>query len=234
MKKHFKFYIIIWAVLLAIYNLTVFLAKPVISGYSFNYDARFWISWGVIIATFIGQLFCSKIAFDSENNKKLFLNIPLITQSYTALVIATVIGSVLMLIPDCPAWIAAIVSATAFCFSVIAVIKAKVAADIVCETEDKIKTQTFFIKSLTVDAESLMSRAKSEAVKSECKKVYEAVRYSDPMSSESLSSIESEITIKYAKFSEAVAENDEQAIGELANEVVILLGDRNKKCRLLK
>ena len=233
MKKNFKFYIIIWAILLVLYNLTVFLVRPVMPGYIINYDARFWISWGVIIATFIGQLFCAKVAFDSKNNEKLFLNIPLITQSYTALVVATITGSALMLIPDCPAWIAAIVCAAVFGFGAISVIKAKAAADIVSDTDDKIKTQTLFIKSLTVDAEGLISRAKSEAVKAECKKVYEAIRYSDPMSSDALTGIESQITLKFNEFSNAVTSGTDN-IETLANEVVILVGDRNKKCILLK
>lgn len=233
MKKNFKFYIIIWAILLVLYNLTVFLVRPVIPGYIINYDARFWISWGVIIATFIGQLFCAKVAFDSKNNEKLFLNIPLITQSYTALVVATIAGSALMLIPDCPAWIAAILCAAVFGFGAISVIKAKAAADIVSDTDDKIKTQTLFIKSLTVDAEGLISRAKSEAVKAECKKVYEAIRYSDPMSSDALTGIESQITLKFNEFSNAVTSSTDN-IETLANEVVILVGDRNKKCILLK
>ena len=233
MKKNFKFYIMIWAILLVLYNLTVFLVRPVMPGYIINYDARFWISWGVIIATFIGQLFCAKVAFDSKNNEKLFLNIPLITQSYTALVVATIAGSALMLIPDCPAWIAAIVCAAVFGFGAISVIKAKAAADIVSDTDDKIKTQTLFIKSLTVDAEGLISRAKSEAVKAECKKVYEAIRYSDPMSSDALTGIESQITLKFNEFSNAVTSGTDN-IETLANEVVILVGDRNKKCILLK
>ena len=234
MKKAFKFYIIIWAILLAVYNLTVFLVKPIIPGYVINYDARFWISWGVIIATFIGQLLCAKVAFDSKNNKKLFLNIPIITQSYNALVIATVIGSLLMLIPDCPAWIAAIVCAVVLGFSAISVIKAKAAADIVSETDDKIKAQTSFIKTLTVDAESLMSRAQNETAKVAAKKVYEAVRYSDPMSNSSLASVESEITIKFSKLSDAVSADNSGVVTELADDIVILIGERNKKCRLLK
>ena len=98
----------------------------------------------------------------------------------------------------------------------------------------KVKTKTFFIKSLTVDAESLISRAKSENIKAECKKVYEAVRYSDPMSNDALTSIESDITIKFSKLSEAVVAEDSAAVVILADEITILLGDRNKKCRLLK
>ena len=87
---------------------------------------------------------------------------------------------------------------------------------------------------MTVDAESLIARAKNETIKAECKKVYEAVRYSDPMSNDALSSVESEITIKFSKLSEAVSEDNKENIAEIANEIVILLGNRNKKCRLLK
>ncbi|MBO5837377.1 MAG: hypothetical protein J6Q92_05735 [Oscillospiraceae bacterium] len=233
MKKNFKFYIIIWAIFLVLYNLTVFLIKPVVPGYVINYDARFWISWGVIIATYIGQLFCSKLTFDSKNNEKLFLNIPLITQSYTSLVVATIAGTALMLIPDCPMWIAAIVCAAVLGLSVISIIKAKVAADIVSETDDKIKAQTSFIKTLIVDAESLMSRAQNETAKAAAKKVYEAVRYSDPMSHDGLSSIESEIAIKFNQFAGEVTANSED-ITTIAEELIVLISDRNKRCRLLK
>lgn len=233
MKKNFKFYIIIWVILLVLYNLTVFLIKPVIPGYVINYDARFWISWSIIIATYIGQLFCAKLAFDSKNNEKLFLNIPLITQSFTALIVAAIVGTLLMLIPDCPAWIAAIVCAAVLGISVISIIKAKVAADVVGETDDKIKVQTAFIKTLIVDAESLMSRAKSEAAKSVTKKVYEAVRYSDPMSNDGLSGIESEIAIKFNQFAGAVTANSDD-IDTIADELIILIIDRNKRCKLLK
>ena len=36
--------------------------------------------------------------------------------------------------------------------------------------------------AVTADADSLLSRAKSEPVKAACKKVFEALRYSDPVS----------------------------------------------------
>ncbi len=233
MKKSFKYYIAIWAILLALYNLTVFLVKLIIPGYVINYDVRFWVSWGVIIATYIGQLFCAKTAFDSKNKEKLFLNIPLITESYTTLIIATIAGSVLMLIPDCPAWIAAIVCAAVFGISVTSVIKAKVAADLVSDIDDKIKVQTSFIKTLTVDAESLMNRAQSEIAKTSAKKVYEAVRYSDPMSSDGLSGIEREISIKFNQFTGAITSNSKD-IHSIADELIVLITDRNKRCKLIK
>ena len=131
MKNTFKLYAIVWSILLVAYNLVVFLVKPILPGYVFNYDARFWIAWGIIIATYIGQIFCAKIAFDPKNRDKLFLNIPLIKQSYTALIAVTVICSILMLIPDLPAWIAAIVCVIVLVLCVLPIIKSKSAADIV-------------------------------------------------------------------------------------------------------
>ena len=202
--------------------------------YAINYDARFWISWSVVIAAYLGQLFCAKVAFDSKNKEKLFLNLPLITESYVSLITVTIIGGVLMLIPNCPAWIAAIVCVAIFGFSVISVIKAKATADLVSDIDDRVKSRTFFVKSLTADAESLISRAQTAEAKDACKKIYEALRYSDPMSNNALASVESDITIKFSKLSEAVASEDSESVATFADEIIILLGDRNKKCKLLK
>lgn len=65
-------------------------------------------------------------------------------------------------------------------------------------------------------------------------KVYEAVRYSDPMSNDALSVIEAKITVKMDELSSAVGADDAAKAKEIADELVILVGDRNKKCRALK
>lgn len=234
MKKNFKFYAMIWAIVLAVWCIVVFLVRPIIPGYVINYDARFWIAFIFIIAAFIGNLVCVWFAFKAENLKKMFLNLPLITISWSALIAMLVVGAGLMLIPDCPAWIAAIICIVILAFNAIAVIKAVWAADAVSNVEEKVKTKTSFIKTLTVDTESILARAKSDAVKVECKKVYEAVRYSDPMSDEALSVIEAKITVKVDELSSAVDTDDTEKTKEIADKIVILVSDRNKKCKSLK
>lgn len=234
MKKNFKFYALIWAILLAVWCAVVFLVRPIIPGYVINYDARFWIAFVFIAAAFIGNLVCAYFAFKAENLKKMFLNIPLITVSWSALIAMLVVGSALMLIPNCPAWIAAVVCIIILAFNAIAVIKAGWAADAVSKVDERVTARTSFIKNLIVDTESILSRAKSDTVKAECKKVYEAVRYSDPMSNDALSVIEAKITVKVDEFSSAVDADDAEKAKEIADEIVILVGDRNKKCRVLK
>ncbi len=234
MKKGFTVYAALWAVLLVAFNAVVFLVRPVIPGFTVSYDGRFWVAWGFITLAFAGNLLCAFIAFKAENLKKMFYKLPLITLSRSALIAMLIVGAGLMLVPNCPAWIAAIVCVLIAAFNAIAVIKAAWAGDAVEKIDEKVKTQTAFIRSLTVDADGLLARAQSEPIKAECKKVYEAVRYSDPMSNEALSVIEAKITVQMDALAGAVAAQDEAAVGTIANEVLILLNDRNNKCKLLK
>ena len=139
-----------------------------------------------------------------------------------------------MVILVVPAWIGAIVCLLALGFSAISVLKAKAAADIVDEIDRKIKVQTFFIKSLTMDMESLMPRAQSEEIKTELRKVYETIRYSDPMSSDALTNIEAQITLKLDSLPKSVESGDIEGVRAKVDELMILLNDRNKKCKLLK
>ena len=234
MKKNFKYYALMWAVLLAVWCAVVFLVRPILPGYVINYDARFGIAFVFIVLAFIGNLVCAHLAFKADNSKKMFLNLPLITVSWLALITMLIVGSILMLIPNCPAWITAVVCIIIIAFNAIAVIKVDWAANAVSKVDERVAAQTSFIKSLIVDTESILSRAKSDAVKAECKKVHEAVRYSDPMSNDALSVIEAKITVKVDEFSSAVDADDAEKAKEIADEIIILVADRNKKCKAVK
>ena len=54
------------------------------------------------------------------------------------------------------------------------------------------------------------------------------------MSNDALSAAESQITLKFAEFANAVHADELEKVTELAKEVIILVEDRNKKCKLLK
>ena len=232
MKKRFNLYIIAWAVLLALFNVIAFVSV----GWAGQekYTPSFWIGYAFITVMFIGQLICSYMAFKADSAKKLFYNISLIRTSYIGLIVSFIVGGLCMLISPLPYWVGVIVCAIVLVVNVLSIVKATAAIDEIERIESKVKTQTFFIKSLTVDADTLMAQAKSEAVKAECRKVYEAIRYSDPMSHDALSSVESQITVKFAELSEAVKTDDANKVTEIANEIIILVVDRNKKCKLLK
>lgn len=233
MKKNFKLYIVCWAILLALFNVICFVTPSEAAGLS-KFGGAFWAGYIFITLAFIGQLFCAYTAFKAENLKKLFYNLPLITLSYTGLILTLIFGGTAMAVPNLPSWIGAIVCLLIFGFNAVAVIKAKAAAEIAESIDKKVSRQTGFIKNLTAEAESLTAHAKSDGVKEECKRVYEAARYSDPVSNVRLADVEEKITAEMRQLSEAAINDDSEIAAAVANELIALIKDRNAKCKMLK
>lgn len=231
MKKNFALYAVIWAVLFAVYNIVVFFAEPLIPGYEFHYDARFWVSWGFIIATFCGNLICSFIVFKEDNRKKLFYNIPVVRISWSALIMLTVAGCALMLIPDVPSWIAVVACVFILAFYITAAVKALWAAEEISTIDKKIETKTSFIKEMIIESESILACARNDEIKAECKKVYEALKYSDPVSDERLSAVEKNIADYLKTMREAVISEKADDVKKVTEEIITLVGERNRKCK---
>ena len=232
MKKGIKFYLPCWAIALAVFNVITFAVPSTVNVNKFT--PSFWIGYAFITLMFIAQLVCSMVFFKQKTKEKRFLNIPMSSLSYTALLVSIIIGAVTMAVPFIPYWVGIILDVLLVTFYAVAIISSKAAADAIENMDSKVKTQTIFIKSLTVDAESLLVQSKSDETKAIAKRVYEAIRYSDPMSNEALSTVETQITIKFNEFSNAVIEDNKPTAKAIGNELIILVNDRNKKCKLLK
>lgn len=233
MKKGFTSYAICWAILLTLFNLLCFVTPA--EWYGFNkFGGSFWAGYAVITLAFLSQLACAYKAFRAENAKKFFYNLPLITVSYTGLILTLILGGLCMAIPDVPNWLGAIVGAVVLAFTALAVIKASAAADIVESVDKKVAEKTAFLRMATADAEVILASAKSAEVKAECKKVYEALRYSDPMSDEALSVTEAKITVKLDELKAATAADDAEKTKAAAGELMLLIKERNAKCKALK
>ena len=232
MKKRIGLYTTAWIVLFALFNVIAFVSV----GWTGQekYTPSFWIGYIFITVAFIGQFICAVKALNEDDAKKLFYNVSLIKTSYVGLIGSFVVGGLCMLISPLPYWIGVIVCILILAFNILSVVKAEAAIDEVEKIDKKIKTQIIFIKSLSIDAESLLAQAKSDEVKSECRKICEAIRYSDPMSDNALASVESQITIQFHSFAEAVENDDYELVAAVAKNLSVLIADRNKKCQLLK
>lgn len=233
MKKNFKYFGIIWIVGIILFNAITFLIPNEVLGVTRFDKGVFWIAYALITLSFIGQLVTAYIFVKDDGDEKTFLNIPLVRTGYIAIAVSLIVGLIFMILPILPSWIGAIVCLLVAGYFVIACLNAITASDNVADIGARLKKQTFFIKSLTVDADTLMESAKSEWLKTECKKVYEAIRYSDPMSSDELASIEKLIAAKFKEFSDSVRADDKN-VSAIAEELIALISERNKKCKFLK
>lgn len=233
MKKNALFFIVCWVILVAIFNVLCFVIPAQLFGVS-HFDTTFWIGWAFVMLAFIGHLLCSLYICKEKNVGRLFYKIPLLNVAYTMLVVNVIVGVVCMVIPVIPPWVAIIACLLTLAFNIIAVAKSVIAKNAVEGVDEKIKSATMTIRTLIVDAEVLMKRALSDDVKAECKKVYEAIRYSDPMSVPALAGIESNISLKFFELAAAVDEDDADNAKRIARTAIDLIDERNAKCKLLK
>ncbi len=226
MNKKIRVYDFIWAVFFLAFQVIYFIMPPGHTGSKTAY-------WLITLA-FAGQYLCAFLALKETNLKKLFYGIPMILISYVGLTFTILCGILLMAVPGFPDWAGVSLCVGIFAFTAAAAAGAKAEVDFAGQVDEKARLQTFFIKNLTAEAESLAAKAGSEEIRAACKEVYEAARYSDPMSDGSLAGIESEISEKFAAFSAAVAEENITKVKTLAKETAALLHIRNQKCRMLK
>ena len=108
MNKKFKYYALIWAILLAVFNVICFVTPSEAAGMS-KFGGAFWAGYIFITLAFIGQLVCAYFALKTDDKTKLFYNIPIIRVSYTGLILTLVFGALCMAIPNLPNWVGIIV-----------------------------------------------------------------------------------------------------------------------------
>lgn len=68
MKKLFKNYVIIWAILFAVFNIICFVAPSKVAGMS-KFGGAFWAGYICITLAFLGQLVCAYVAFKADTLK---------------------------------------------------------------------------------------------------------------------------------------------------------------------
>lgn len=232
MDKYVKKYAIVWLTSIVMYHVVIFFVpQPWLSGEKLNQN--FWIGYGVVWLALAGQFLCVLAAGKYRKLEQIFLRIPLITTSYRALIVTIAAATICMFVPMIPVWVTIIACVLALGFSVISVVSAQTAGDVVCDTEQKIKENTYFIRQLTADAEGVVRKSKDGNTKKISKEVYEAVRYSNLMSNAQLSELETQIRLAFEEYSAAVEMNNEKT-ASLAKELVNLLEERNRKCKLMK
>ena len=232
MKKRITVYGIIWAICLGIFNVISFVTPNEINGVS-KFNGSFWVGYIFITVAFIGQLVSAIIALNEKNVNKLFYKLSLISVSYGGLIATLIVGGIFMAVKPLPYWLGIIICAVILGFTAIAVIKADVASELVGGIDEKIKEKTLFIKALTIDADALVKCASND-LKKEALTVYDAIRYSDPMSSDALISIENQIKNDFIEFSEAIHTEDVDLATETAKGLLELINSRNQQCKLLK
>jgi hypothetical protein len=233
MKKGLKFYAIAWAIMFILFNVAVAALPKEFTLLGVTYEKFGGLSWVTLIVLelcFLLHLGVTALALNQNKLSGTFYRIPLIRLSYGCVAV-TLILAVLAMLVFIPSWIPLALALLILAVYAFAVLKAEVAAELVEGVDAKTRAMTSFIRDLTADADSLLSRAKSEPVKAACKKVFEALRYSDPVSAYGLVDVEERIKAEFDVLTDAVIADDPKAVSASADELLTLIAERNKKSK---
>lgn len=230
MKNEKKYYLFVWVVAVAIFNAIMFLLPDAMLKPS---EGNFWVIYLTVMASFLGQAYCSHLYAKKENKKERFLYIPVVLISYIALLMTLLLALQALTLQFLPNWFTIIVALLVVAFYAFSVIQTLAAANMVIAIDKKVEEQTNFIRTLTAKAKALEQSTGAELLP-QVRKVYEAIRYSDPMSSPELSDTEIKISEQYENFARAVRDSLAEEAEKTAQTICNLLKERNELCKQIK
>ena len=191
--------------------------------------ATFWIAYVFTAIAIVAQIVIWKNALGKEDTlKSKFLGLPVVHIGIVYLVVQIVAFAVFTVVPVLPIWSAVVACAVILGFSVIFMIAGEAGRGEIERVETKVQKKVFFIKELQADVELLIDRETDTEIRAALQQLAEKIRFSDPMSDDTLSKIESTIADRVAELKN---ESDKMAI---IHELDLLLAERNKKCKILK
>lgn len=191
--------------------------------------STFWVAYVFTVIAFILQIAVWKFAFGGADTlKSKFLGISLISVGITYLIIQLIAFAVFMAFSLTASWIAIVVCVLILGISAICLIGTETGIEEINRVEEKVEKKVFYIKSLQADVEMLANSETDADTKAALTKLAEKIRFSDPMSSDALAELETEITEKVKELK--IAENKAEIITVLDS----LITERNKKAKILK
>lgn len=221
----------ILAIAFAAYHVTLF----ALCGFS-GHTAVFWTSWVFMLAAF--ATITASITVLGQRGMFLrdwLFGFPIIKHSTVFLITELIASGIFILFEKSVSWSWAFaIQFFMLCVYGICAISCFLTKETINEVHTKISDKTKFIKLLRSDVEMLVEKCSDPVAREECFKLAEAIRYSDPMSSEALFELEKDLALTISECDKAVAAQDFTAAKELCAKAKLLLAERNKKCKALK
>jgi len=229
MSKHRKQLIAVLAVMAIVFSVAVFLIP-------FPKKSVFWIAWLFEMIAFALQIPIFKLAFDNANElKSKFLGFPVFRVGYLYLGIQTVLSLALLalsFIPNFPVWLALILCLLVCASGIICGITTDIARDEVERIENVQEKNICAMNLMKSLSSSLIPLTSDTTLQKQLEKLAEDFRYSDPVSSDALTAIETELSSMLNQLQSHLKQNT--ATIEEINVLQKKLSQRNILCKANK
>ena len=216
-------------VLLALYNLVVFLVP-------FAKTATFWWSYGFTWMCFIVVAVAIYIAFIKKPDaKSRFYGFPIARIGVVYGIFQLIAGLVFMAVGQwVPAWVAVLVYAIALGAAALGLISADAVVDEIRKQDVKLKKDVSVMRTIQSRMGRLAAQCQDPAAAAAVEALAEEIRYSDPVSNESLADAEADLSAAVDELVDAVVNGEAELIQQLCRRTMALLNERNRLCKLNK
>lgn len=217
--------ILIYAI---IYNTIIFMLSN-------EKGINFWFTFIFSLVAVIIQVIVTKV-FSNEDLqiKDLFLGMPIVHTSIMYLLIQSILGFIFIMIPNLNGIVAIIIQMVVLGIELTLLISGVFAKNNIKHVEGTIEKKVDYINNVKVDIEIAMSRIKDKIVLEKMKELKEIIEYSDPMSHDSLATLEKEISDNVSSIKNFIASKKEIEVVNYIDEIINLANERNIKCKLYK
>lgn len=180
---------LIYAILLGLFNLLVFTIFKTRTNV-------FWLSYAFVTLAFAVQIISMSLAFKTADVETVFFGIPLASFSIYYLCAAVVIGVVFIIFQRVNFMLALIIQLLVLAAFLIIAIISLMTRDTVQQIGDNIKENVNNLKSVLVDIELMRDSCSDPELKEALRKLSETVKYSDPITNDSVANVEQRIIQK--------------------------------------
>ena len=201
----------------------------------FQKTATFWLSYAFAVIAIAVQIYAYPKAFDGPSVKSKFYGFPLARVSTIYLIAQLVLSLIFMVASKwVPAWIPVVLFALLLGVTAIGFIAADTMKDEI-ERQDVVhKANVTTMRALQSKAVFVAGQCEDAETKKALDAFAEALRFSDPVSSDALVDIEENLTGLVEELGNAVLDKDFEAARTLCAKASTLLADRNRMCKLNK
>ena len=218
---------LIYVILLGVMNLLVFTIFK-------THTNVFWLSYGFMTLAFAVQIVSMLLAFRPADVETAFFGIPLASFSIYYLCAALVIGALFMIFQSAGFTLALVIQILVLAAFLIVAIISLMARDTVQQVSETVKENVTNLKSVLVDIEMIGTSCTDAELREALRKLSETVKYSDPMTNDTVAPIEERILRKVTELRICVDDGQNADALQVCGELERLYVERNKKLAISK
>lgn len=231
MKKSTVRWWVILVVALVVYNVIVFVIP-------FPKNAVFFLSWIFTLGAIGAQVYVVHTAFGKDETvKSKFYGFPVARIGAVYLAVQLALGTVFMalgFVVEVPVWIPLVLYIVLLGAATVGFVAADATRDEIQRQDVKFQKNVSCMRALQSKVGALHGQVRDPALLREIQAFSEALRYSDPVSSEAIAPIEAELTSCVDEVQRAIVDEDHEGAATLLKRAGNLLTERNRLCKLNK